>query len=109
MLCGLQLSSSPIAAEEKAEAERKAALSARLALKVIHPREVTEELIKESKKLGGFPTRITNNALVLKVPRDQLTTLIEIAAQKGWLLEKQIAREDLHRVIIDLSGRIRSK
>jgi hypothetical protein len=109
-LCiGLFGAPSPGVAEETDDSSRPTAIAVSLVLKVVHPQTVRDELIKQCGDLGGFPVLITNNSLVLKVPRKNLNAMVEFSSQKGWLLDKKIAREDLHRKIIDLKGRIESK
>ncbi len=88
---------------------RRAALEARLVLKVIRVDKVRDVLLDEVKRLGGFPLLIENSQLILKVPPSGLTPLLKVAADQGWALNKSFQRQDLDLEITKLERRIASK
>ncbi len=90
-------------------APRQTALTARLVLKVVHPAEVRKEILGLATPLGGFPILVEDQQLVLKLPPEKLTELLEAVAKKGVALEKTLERKDLTESISQLQARIRSK
>jgi len=102
-------STSPRVDPAKTLEQRPYSLTAELVLKVVNVEETREQVISRAKELGGFPTLITDQQLVLKVPRAKLTTLLEKTEKAGTALEKKLAREDLALVLARLKGSIKSK
>lgn len=97
------------AQEEAAPAARRTALTARLVLKVVHPDEVRQTVLKEVAAAGGFPVLVTERALTLKAPPDRLDDVLRGLATHGVVLEKTLARADLTQSIAQLEARLRSK
>jgi hypothetical protein len=80
-----------------------------MVLKVVHPAEARQALLDVTRRLGGFPTVVTNDELVLKVPPGQLPALLDAVAKAGLLLDRGMERVDLTARIAQLEARLRSK
>ncbi|MFO8073739.1 MAG: DUF4349 domain-containing protein [Polyangia bacterium] len=91
------------------ESGRRTALVSRMVVKVVHSDEARARLIEAARELNGFPTLVTDERLVLKIPPDKLGRIVESAGELGPVLEKTLEREDLTEEIAQLEGRLRSK
>ncbi len=91
------------------ESRRRTALVSRMLVKVVHSDEARARLIEAARELDGFPTLVTDERLVLKVPPEKLGRIVESAGELGPVLEKTLEREDLTEEIAQLEGRLRSK
>lgn len=91
------------------DAPRQTAETAHLVLKVVHPTEVREGLIATARRLGGFPTLVTNDQLDLKVPPARLGDLLDAVGAAGLVLDRSMDRKDLTARIAQLEARVRSK
>ena len=88
---------------------RKTALTANIVLKVVQLEKVRESILTETKNRMGFPLLITDESTVLKIPPEEFNTIIALASEKGWLIEKTFTRQDITKEIGDLKGRLKSK
>jgi len=102
--------SAPAAAPPSAPADtRRAALIARVHLKVVHPDQVRRALAQAAVAQGGHATRLTDQGLAVKVPPAALGEYLRAMGDHGHVLTKTLERQDLTEVIADLEGRLRSK
>lgn len=88
---------------------RAAGIEARLVIKVVHPEDVKAALVERARQLGGFPSLITDDRLLLRVPHQGLTELSELAVASGALLERTLASEDIADEIAQLEAQRKSK
>lgn len=88
---------------------RPVALTARVVLKVVHPKEVQHKLLDELKKLGGYPSAVTEDSLTLRVPPESLNGFVDMACENGWPLDKKLERQDLGQAVAQLEGSISAK
>jgi hypothetical protein len=96
-------------AEGATASERQSAIAATLVLKVSSPTETVAELRQYVATLGGFPSLITNTALVLKLPPEHLSAALTRIGKAGLVMEKSLTREDLSLEIAKLEGQLESK
>jgi hypothetical protein len=88
---------------------RQSAIAATLVLKVSNPTDTVAELRQYVATLGGFPSLITNTALVLKLPPEHLSAALARIGKAGLVMEKSLTREDLSLDIAKLEGQLESK
>jgi hypothetical protein len=96
-------------AEGATASARQSAIAATLVLKVSSPTETVAELRQYVATLGGFPSLITNTALVLKLPPEHLSAALTRIGKAGLVMEKSLTREDLSLEIAKLEGQLESK
>jgi hypothetical protein len=99
----------PIVARAEEAAPRQTALDAHLVLKVVHPDDVRREAVDAVKAMGGFPVLVSDAQLVVKVPPDKLGDALKQLGDRGVVLEKTLARNDLTQTIGQLEAQLRSK
>jgi len=104
----LQMGAARDAKEEK-EKERICVFSARMLVKVVHPVEVRQKIVALVDSLGGFPSAVTDQKLIIRVPPDKFTGLIRDIGNHGMVIEKTMQREDITEKLAQLNGRLRSK
>jgi len=75
----------------------------------LNPEDTKVSLKAEFKKIGGFATSVTDEAIVFKVPPEKLNPALEVIARHGMMLEKSIEREDLTQQMATLEGQLRSR
>ncbi len=93
----------------EAPSTRATARTASVTLKVVHPDDVRRRLVEAAAPLGGFPTLVESQRLVLKVPPEQLDRLLDVVTGEGLLISKELARADLTGEIAQLEALLRSK
>lgn len=93
----------------EAPSTRATARTASVTLKVVHPDDVRKRLVAAAAPLGGFPTLVESQRLVLKVPPEQLDRLLDVVTGEGLLISKELARADLTGEIAQLEALLRSK
>ena len=96
-------------AEGAVASARQSAIAATLVLKVSSPTETVAELRQYIATLGGFPSLITNTALVLKLPPEHLSAALTRIGKAGLVMQKSLTREDLSLEIAKLEGQLESK
>ena len=79
----------------EAPSTRATALTASVTLKVVHPDDVRRRLVEAAAPLGGFPTLVERQRLVLKVPPEGLDRLLDEVTGAGLLVSKELSRADL--------------
>ena len=99
----------PAPAARPSAGVRLTAVTAVSTVKVIHPTAVRKVLLAAVRERGGFPSVITDQRLVLKVPPEQVPGLMKLVADQGDLISKSLSRKDLTEEIAQLEGRLRSK
>jgi hypothetical protein len=103
-----QLGAAPTVKQEN-EKERVCAFSARVLLKVVHPVEARKKIVGLIDSLGGFPSVVTDQKLIIRVPPEKFPGLIRDIGQYGVVVEKTMQREDITEKLAQLGGRLRSK
>jgi len=88
---------------------RQSAIAVTLVLKVSSPTDTVVELRQYVATIGGFPSLITNSALVLKIPPEHLSAALARLGKAGLVMEKSLTREDLSLEIAKLEGQLESK
>ena len=96
-------------AEGTPASARQSAIAATLVLKVSSPTDTVADLRQYVATLGGFPSLITNTALVLKLPPEHLSAALAHIGKAGLVMEKSLTREDLSLEIAKLEGQLESK
>lgn len=107
-----QPSPSAAAAESPPKApggQRLTALTAKLTVKVVHPAEVRKGLIEAARPMGGFPTLVEDQRLVLHVPHARLDAMVDAVAGSGLVISKTLERADLTGEVAQLEALLRSK
>jgi hypothetical protein len=88
---------------------RQSAILASLVVKVSSATDTVVELRQYVATIGGFPSLITNNELVLKIPPEHLSAALARIGKAGLVMQKSLAREDLSLDIAKLEGQLESK
>jgi hypothetical protein len=97
------------AAEGATASARQSAIAVTLVLKVSSPTDTVVELRQYVATIGGFPSLITNSALVLKIPPEHLSAALARLGKAGLVMQKSLTREDLSLEIAKLEGQLESK
>jgi hypothetical protein len=96
-------------AEGATASARQSAIAVTLVLKVSSPTDTVVELRQYVATIGGFPSLITNSALVLKIPPEHLSAALARLGKAGLVMQKSLTREDLSLEIAKLEGQLESK
>ncbi len=95
--------------EESEHSARQTAMDATLMLKVAHPDQVRRQVLDLVKQAGGYPTYVADGRLDLRVPPQQVESLMTQVSQMGLILGRTLQRSDRTEVIADLQARLRTK
>ena len=88
---------------------RQTAIEATLALKVAHPDQVRRQVLELTKQAGGYPTLVSDGRLDLRIPPQQVDSVVAQISQTGLVLARTLQRSDRTEVIADLQARLRTK
>jgi hypothetical protein len=88
---------------------RRTALRATLVLKVTNPTKARQAILAIVKAAAGHPSLITDHRLHVRIPPQRLGQLMTDLTKQGFVMDKQLSRQDLTEEIARVRGRLRNK
>jgi hypothetical protein len=85
------------------------AMQATLTLSVPEAQECADALVAKARKLGGYLTQLTNQAVTVKVPAAKMDELVRFAEGLGQVLQRSRQAADLSLRLCEQRTRLGSK
>ena len=84
-------------------------VTASVVVAVTQREQAADVLVDAAEELGGWFQSRTPTALSLRVPVENVDTLIEVAAEQGKVVDRGLTREDVGRQIAEVRGRLEAR
>lgn len=81
-------------------------VTASVVVAVPQQEDAADAVVAKAKEVGGWFQSRTTGAVSLRIPSDKLEEVLAFAEQRGKVVDKAMARQDLHAELADLRGRV---